>query len=79
MEKPKAILKVGTNELKYNYKFLATLIIMEDDNLVKLIKYVYQINEYITRVLQLPTENFIKNEASILRFKGLVYIFSKLR
>lgn len=51
MERPKAILKVGANGLEYNYELLATLIIIEDDNLIKLIKYAYQTNEYVTKIL----------------------------
>ncbi len=78
-ERPRAILKVGANGLEYNHELLATLAVMEDDNLVKLIKHAYQTDECATRVLQSPTEDFVQDEAGILRFKGLVYIPSKLR
>lgn len=50
-ERPKAILKVGANGLEYNHELLATFAVMEDDNLVKLIKYAYQMDECAMRVL----------------------------
>ena len=51
MEKPKAILKVGANELKYNHELFATFIIIKDNKFIKLIKYVYQINKCAIRIL----------------------------
>ena len=50
-EKFKVIFKIKANELKYNYKFLIIFIIIKNNNLIKLIKYIYQINKYIIRVL----------------------------
>ena len=79
IERLKAILKVKANELKYNYEFLVIFIIIENNNLIKLIKYIYQINKCATKVLQSLTRDFVKNKANILCFKRFVYIPSKLK
>ena len=78
-ERARAILKKGENGLEYNHELLATISIVEDDELTKRIQHAYDTDESATRVRAQPTEDFDIDQQGLLRFKGLVYIPTKLR
>jgi hypothetical protein len=79
VEQLHAILKEGKNSFKYNYKLLATILVVENNKLVRRIKDVYAEDEYTLRILKEPTKEFDKDQQGLLQFNGLVYISTKIR
>lgn len=65
--------------MEYNYKLLATILVVEDIQLEQQIKKAYLIDEYTLRVLRELTAEFAIDQQKLLRFKGLVYIPSGIR
>jgi hypothetical protein len=45
IKRPKAILRLGKNGLKYNYKILAIILVIKNKELIKRIKGAYIINK----------------------------------
>jgi hypothetical protein len=78
-KRPRAILKNIGDSIIYNYKLLATILIVEDTELEQRIKNVYAKDECASRVLKELIVEFITNLQGLLRFKGLVYILSGIR
>ncbi|TVY55671.1 Transposon Tf2-11 polyprotein [Lachnellula suecica] len=68
-ERPRAILKTTDEGMEYNHELLATIAI----------KDAYTEDECATRILKEPTNEFRIDQQGLLRFKGLVYIPSKMR
>lgn len=78
-ERPRAILKETQGGLEYNHELLATLAVLEDNELAQQIKAAYPRDECAARVLATQTQDFTVDNDGILRFKGLVYIPSRMR
>jgi RNase H-like domain found in reverse transcriptase/Reverse transcriptase (RNA-dependent DNA polymerase)/Integrase zinc binding domain/Chromo (CHRromatin Organisation MOdifier) domain len=78
-ERPRAILKQGHEGMEYNHELLATISIVENKELEQQIKDAYPLDECAARVLKQPTHDFALDQQGILRFKGLVYIPSRIR
>jgi hypothetical protein len=78
-ERPRAILKEGGDGIEYNHELLATISIVEDTDLEKRIKDAYQTDECASRILKEPTTEFTIDQQGLLRFKGLVYIPTRMR
>ena len=78
-ERPRAILKEADNGLEYNHELLATISVVEDTQLEERIKEAYTKDECAARVLKEPTPDFTVDQQGLLRFKGLVYIPSRIR
>ena len=77
-ERPRAILKETNEGMQYN-ELLATIAIVKDTELEKKLKDAYQTDECAKRVLAKVEGNFAINEQGLIRFKGLVYVPSKVR
>jgi hypothetical protein len=78
-ERPRAILKTSDKGMEYNHELLATISVVEDTQLEKEIKNAYAADENARRVLKEPTTDFLVDQQGILRFKGLVYIPTRMR
>jgi hypothetical protein len=78
-KRPRVILKNVGDGITYNYKLLATILIVEDTELEQRIKNIYTKDKCASRVLKELIAEFVIDLQSLLRFKGLVYILSGIR
>jgi hypothetical protein len=77
-ERPRAILKETSEGMQYN-ELLATISVVENTELEKELKDAYSTDECAKRVLEKTEGDFLIDEQGLIRFKGLVYVPSKLR
>lgn len=78
-EKPRAILKETGDGLEYNHELLATVAVVEDTRLEQRIKKAYETDEWVFRINKDPTPGYGTDNQGLVRFKGLVYIPTRIR
>ncbi len=75
----RAILKEGDKGIEYNHELLATILVVEDDELEKRLKNAYTGDAVAPSILKQQTEHFTLDEQGLIRFKGLIYILALMR
>ena len=66
LKRPRAIFKVREKGLEYNYKLLATILVIEDTWLEKQIKANYTNNSFIVTIIKKLGDDFIIDNQGIL-------------
>ena len=61
IEQPRVIFKAGEEGLEYNYKLLATILVIEDSWLEKQIKASYAKDSFIVLIIKKLGDDFIIN------------------
>jgi hypothetical protein len=78
-ERPRAILKEGDGGMEYNHELLATISVVEDNELEQRLKNAYPKDAIAPNILKQQTEQFTLDEQGLIRFKGLVYVPTSVR